>query len=498
MQFGMGNLDADCRIDRKPPLLRRLELREARIPQPPGQLTRIAEFLGKSIVRMPLPECPFVDKPRLLFLHVPKSGGTSFDSFLSTFFSLDEIQPVREQYAAFQWRLDRSSSSRYLHLLNHWFRLKNWLSDLHIITMLRQPVERIVSEYWYLRTTTDYGLCFPEIAASEQPRLNCTRQCTLDDWIRLPARDGNGPLRNVYTSILSSCPRRFEQANRLKKRYLFSVAKRTLRDHLSFFGIVEHYETSKELFCRTFGLPRHYAVGQERCNVAVERSTRTPTSDSALSYLRRENAWDLELYDFACELFADRVRQFGNTPWSDSSRDSPFALDIAALPPSGSVRFHSSQLRGSGLYREEPSPDGQSHRWTGLLPAATIDLGYRFPAGTEIDLRLQVIAAASEQAWNSLRLSWNGQRPTNRKLSYDGRSWWLDATFTTVDGCPISSPTLEVHGDLIGHHASQERRHLGVAIRSIALTWRPMAAPIAQSDFPTATSAGITADANAA
>ena len=50
-------------------------------------------------------------------------------------------------------------------------------------------------------------------------------------------------------------------------RRLVERAKANLCDRFAFFGLTESYAASKRLFCHTFGLPDHYAEGEERFNL---------------------------------------------------------------------------------------------------------------------------------------------------------------------------------------------------------------------------------------
>ena len=88
------------------------------------------------------------EAPRLVFLHVPRTGGTTLHHHLSAHFAPDEICPERFS------RLNRYSPEQ----LEKWrFFSGHFNADeirripgpLFIVTILRNPIERLLSNYYF-------------------------------------------------------------------------------------------------------------------------------------------------------------------------------------------------------------------------------------------------------------------------------------------------------------------------------------------------------------
>ncbi len=88
---------------------------------------------------------------RMIFLHIPKTAGQSVHHFLSYFFSKDEVAPARvnEQLATMSINEMRTYKLFSGHL--DWSLLDCLDGRKFTFTVLREPVERIVSFYLFLR-----------------------------------------------------------------------------------------------------------------------------------------------------------------------------------------------------------------------------------------------------------------------------------------------------------------------------------------------------------
>lgn len=86
---------------------------------------------------------------KLVFLHIPKSAGLTFDAMLRSQFSPEDVCPERISQLAY-WPREQLDS--YLYFSGHeTFRnLQRIPGEKKIVTFLRQPVDRIVSFYSYL------------------------------------------------------------------------------------------------------------------------------------------------------------------------------------------------------------------------------------------------------------------------------------------------------------------------------------------------------------
>src|SRR4051794_31629568 len=107
---------------------------------------------------MPSGTYPLTDKDLLYFLHIPKTAGTSFNDILKANFAPDEssfavpvsnfVQIPHEQIAKF-----KAISGHY------YYNIAAFTPRTPVyITMLRDPVERTISDYAQIRrTATHHG-----------------------------------------------------------------------------------------------------------------------------------------------------------------------------------------------------------------------------------------------------------------------------------------------------------------------------------------------------
>lgn len=193
------------------------------------------------------------------------------------------------------------------------------------LTMLREPTARVISVYKHIRKTPGHEL---------HHRLE-EEQVGLELYVE-SAMDG-GQTENSQTRQLSG--RQFGALD----RDALDEAKRNLEKFL-LIGLTERFEESFVMLRRSLGLHTPPLYVYRNVNV----STPLEVSEQAISLIRDRNALDLDLYDFARNLFDDRVARQGRSfnlevsvlksgrPLSRAVGES--ADIIRKLPPTRAVR----------------------------------------------------------------------------------------------------------------------------------------------------------------
>ena len=345
------------------------------------------------------PQNPLTPDDTLYFLHIPKTAGTSFRTFLEDHFDLDVICPhlLLEELLA----RPPSELARYRLISGHhgWFLHRLVHTPLTIATILRDPVARTISHFYHQRNTRDtwvhdivrdwtfeqyvfHPLGISEIANFQMRYLTLDR-VQEDYWDHSALRDREiEALEAKYTD-----PRSLDTAlSRLEE--------------FAFVGLVERFDDAVRLAAHRFGWP---SVGAPpRLN--PRRSQRDPAdlTEKALAQVRRLTKLDQKLYDHAKRRFEADVDALNpdaaERAYSASMRDRPRVNDLRLGFERG--------IHGEGWHPRSRKSEGPVNRWTGPGTTATIDA----PLATGGDLKIVFHAGAYKpEVLRSIRCTVNGE-----------------------------------------------------------------------------------------
>jgi len=156
------------------------------------------------------------------------------------------------------------------------------------ITMLRDPIDRAVSSYFYQRQEGH----IPQDVSFEQ-------------WI---ARDD--PTRIWFSDnpqvryLAGEKGRIVDVPHGTCTEAMLELAKQRLHDHFALVGILEQFDASMILLRRLMGWRSCY---YGRSNVTRQRKRVSEVPDATLGLIREHNELDLELYRFAKTRFQERI-----------------------------------------------------------------------------------------------------------------------------------------------------------------------------------------------
>ncbi len=227
----------------------------------------------------------------VIFLHVPKTAGTTLNRLIEWEY------PVRQMYSVdpvlFTWsskHLRKYPASRLRgirmfkgHML---FGLHEILPQpATYITVLREPVDRVLSAYYFMRTYKLHPLYW------KMRRENWT----LDDFIH------RSPRTNVQCKILAGAEYEKPCTEEICARAMTNIEK-----HFSVVGLSERFEESLALMKLRYGWK---LSSYSSFNITRARPKKRDLPQTTLDLIVEKNSYDVALYDFAAKRFEDAVQK---------------------------------------------------------------------------------------------------------------------------------------------------------------------------------------------
>lgn len=237
----------------------------------------------------------------MIFLHIPKAAGTTLHAVIKRQFPHDAIFTIdgaNTQKSINEFKnLPEKQKQKIRCLKGHMpFGLHRYLSQPAVyITLLRHPVERMVSHYYYVLGKPRHYL-HNEVAA---------RKMSLSDYVS----SGMSPeLMNGQTRSISGIRELvWENGNEAASADILAMAKGNL-DHFAVIGLSERFDESLILCKRLLGWRNVFYVKQ---NVTGSRPPKREISRETLKVIENHNELDLELYGLAKQRLQQLVREQG-------------------------------------------------------------------------------------------------------------------------------------------------------------------------------------------
>ena len=230
-----------------------------------------------------------MDREALIFLHIPKTAGTTLNRIIEwqySPFAIFTMDPYRIR--ATPERLKRLPEGRRRRLRvvrgHLFYGIHEFLPQgATYITMLREPVARVLSAYYFILRRPLH----PLHRKLKRERLG------VEDCLRLfPHR------HNLQCRLIAGVKDTATGDERL-----LDIAKENLTKSFSVVGICERFEESLILMAKTFGWEVPFYENQK---VSKRRSMVEP---KLADLIREYNRLDDELYEFGKKLFEQNLRK---------------------------------------------------------------------------------------------------------------------------------------------------------------------------------------------
>lgn len=235
----------------------------------------------------------------LFFLHLPKTAGTTLNRILEANFDPEAVLSVysREELDHFQkLTTDELKRIRVIqgHMLVIDYKALLHNPELNVFTFLRHPVDRLLSEYFFLKNWPNHHLYHflnrHDVGLEEYVTSRCKELVYRGkNFItRILSGMSFGPLENCQEAL-------FTALDHLNRRFLM-------------FGVMERFNESLLLLKRLAGLE---SVCYELHNVHVKRPGREQVGPDLIEVIEEHNQLDMELYSLALEHFDRRIQTLG-------------------------------------------------------------------------------------------------------------------------------------------------------------------------------------------
>lgn len=134
---------------------------------------------------------------KLVFLHIPKTGGTSLHHHFAAHFAPEEVCPERFS-RLHRWSPEDLARYRYFSGHYNFDQIRLIPGPLFIVTVLREPAERVLSSYYFWRRHTAEAVVRHKL---EGPAI--AREGSMIDFLRNPHHEVQDSVNNTITRYLA-------------------------------------------------------------------------------------------------------------------------------------------------------------------------------------------------------------------------------------------------------------------------------------------------------
>jgi hypothetical protein len=233
----------------------------------------------------------------LIFLHLPKCGGTTLNRIIEweydpmRVFSIDPVLHLWSFQKLNRWspkRLERMQVFKgHMPFGIH----KRLPQPSTYITFLRDPVERVISGYYFMR---NYPL---------HPHHRSVSKLTLEEFVRV------WPNHNVQCKYISGRPfvGNFHAGDCDEE--VLAAAKENLNRYFSLVGITERFDEGLAILKIMFGW---HISKYAKFNVTKTRQAKKNLPAATVELIAAREKYDMALYEYALPIFEQTRQKYGD------------------------------------------------------------------------------------------------------------------------------------------------------------------------------------------
>jgi hypothetical protein len=236
----------------------------------------------------------------VVFLHIPKTAGTTLHRIIERHYRPEQLYSVgfrEDESVDALAKLSEKRRAQIRLLRGHFgFGVHKYLpGPSTYMTILRDPVDRLISYYYFIRRTPSHHLYNYVTSGDLYSFVECRRHIMTD---------------NAQTRFLSGVwfgPFYGDRVGEVTPEML-ETAKANLREHFAVVGVADRFDETLILAKRAFGWRNLFYARQ---NVTASRPSKDELPAATLDIIVEANQLDIELYRCAKELCEKQVWQNG-------------------------------------------------------------------------------------------------------------------------------------------------------------------------------------------